>query len=89
MYYKEEFDVNDFEFHDGAEQWVEEFREKGKLKDLGSAIEEVFHGNTPTAEEINDLVWFDEYIHSLVEDEEDEEGEETEEDGEEDSDEAL
>lgn len=86
MYYKEEFNVNDFEFHDGAKQWAEEFREKGMLKDLGSAIEEVFHGKTPTAVEINDLVWFDEYIHSLVEDEE---GEETEEDGEEDSDEAL
>ena len=86
MYYMEEFNVDNFEFHGGAEQWVEEFREKGRLKDLVSAIEEVFCGKTPTAGEINDLVWFDEYIHSLVEDEE---GEETEEDGEEDSDEAL
>lgn len=86
MYYKEEFNVNDFEFHDGAKQWAEEFREKGKLKDLESAIEEVFHGNTPTAEEINDLVWFDEYIHRLVEDEGDVGDEDDEE---EDSDEAL
>ncbi len=80
MYYKKEFNVNNFEFHGEAAKWVEEFREKGMLKDLESAIEEIFHGEIPTAGDINDLVWFDEYIHSLVEDasEEDDEDDEDE-----------
>lgn len=69
MQYKREFNVNEFEFWDGAECWADEFREKGMMAELGEYIEGLFSaGEIPSDTDINDLVWFDDGLHALLDD---------------------
>lgn len=66
MEYKKEFDVRDFQFWGGGLQWYIEFDKAGKLDILAEQIESVFDGETPTETDINDFVWFDDELHSLL-----------------------
>ncbi len=76
MYYRKEFDANQFEFWGGAEAWADEFREKGMMDRLGEYIEGLFPcGEIPSATDINDIVWFDDGLHALLDDKEGDENE--------------
>lgn len=81
MKYTVEFDVNEFEFWSGAKPWVEEFRKRDMMGELEEAIEDCFCGEPPSDTDINDLVWFDEGIHDMIEAHDEAEKEETEDEG--------
>lgn len=69
MWYKKEFDVKRFGFWGGAKEWADEFREKGMMAGLGEYIEGLFPaGEIPSETDINDLVWFDDGLHALLDD---------------------
>lgn len=58
MYYKVEFDFDNFNFWGGARDRLESATESQKQK-VKERIEESFYDEDPTDTEINDLVWFD------------------------------
>lgn len=58
MKYAVDFDINTFEFWSGARQVVEQLRKEDLLEDASVLIETAFEGETPTATQINDYVWF-------------------------------
>ena len=62
MKYAKEFNVFDFTFWAGAEEKVKKIAKAGKMLELGEQIEEHFCGKSPTAEQINDYVWFDDQL---------------------------
>lgn len=66
MYYKKEFDIENFEFWSGALDRVNDLTPE-QLRQLGEHIEDTFIDETPTDTEINDFVWFecDEYLAEL------------------------
>ena len=60
MFYKVEFDVDNFEFWSGARDRIEGANEDQK-RAVQDRIEEYFEGcgEIPTDTQINDLVWFE------------------------------
>ena len=58
MKYAVDFDINTFEFWSGAIRVVEQLRKEDLLEDALVLIETAFEGETPTATQINDYVWF-------------------------------
>lgn len=59
MYYKQEFDVHEFEFWSGAKANVDELTYLGRER-LGEWLECMFDGfGIPTDTDINDTVWFE------------------------------
>lgn len=58
MYYKVEFDFDNFHFWSGARDRIESATERQKQK-VKERIEEYFYDEEPTETEINDLVWFE------------------------------
>lgn len=67
MNYTKEFSIDTFEFWSGAKTTIENVRKAGKLAELEIIIEETFADETPTATQINDMVWFDcEYIYEQL-----------------------
>ena len=58
MKYAVDFDINTFEFWSGARRVVEQLRKEDLLEDALVLIETAFEGETPTATQINDYVWF-------------------------------
>jgi hypothetical protein len=58
MKYAIDFDINSFEFWGGARQVIELVKEEDLLEEAESLIETAFEGETPTATQINDYVWF-------------------------------
>lgn len=61
MYYRNEFDVNTFEFWSGACDTIADIDRAGLRDQLGALIEEVFGDDEepPTDTAINDFVWFE------------------------------
>lgn len=67
MNYTKEFSIDTFEFWSGAKNIIKNVRKAGKLAELESIIEEAFADKTPTATQINDMVWFDcDYIYEQL-----------------------
>lgn len=58
MFYKVEFDFDNFNFWYGARDRIESATDSQKQK-VKERIEEYFCDEDPTDTEINDLVWFD------------------------------
>ena len=58
MYYKVEFDFDNFQFWSGARDRIESATDTQKQK-VKERIEECFYNEEPTETEINDLVWFE------------------------------
>jgi hypothetical protein len=58
MDYKVEFNIDNFEFWGGARRVIAQLRKEDLLEDAESLIETAFEGETPTATQINDYVWF-------------------------------
>lgn len=63
MYYKVDFNINEFKFWAGAQKFIDECIENDWLDDLERLIEEEFKWSEddeiPTDTQINDFVWFD------------------------------
>ena len=59
MKYAVDFDIDNFEFWGGARRVIEQVRKEDLLEDASVLIETAFEGETPTATQINDYVWFD------------------------------
>lgn len=60
MNYSVEFNIEKFEFWQGAKNVVKIIKEKyGNLDELNDLILVVFDGQLPSETEINDFVWFD------------------------------
>lgn len=79
MYYKKDFEIENFQFWSGAADNVKDL-DFDKLQQLGEFLEEYFSecNEEPTETQINDLVWFewDFICNSLGWTEEEEEEEE-------------
>lgn len=58
MKYAVDFNIDNFEFWGGARQVIEQVRKEDLLEDTLVLIETAFEGETPTATQINDYVWF-------------------------------
>ena len=58
MFYKIEFDFDEFNFWGGARDRIESATDNQKQK-VKERIEESFYNEDPTDTEINDLVWFE------------------------------
>ena len=56
--YTVDFDIDSFEFWGNARKVVEQLRKEDLLEDALVLIETAFEGETPTATQINDYVWF-------------------------------
>ena len=56
--YTVDFDIDTFEFWSGAREVIKQVREEDLLEDALALIETAFEGETPTATQINDYVWF-------------------------------
>ena len=60
MEYKQDFDVNTFEWWSGAKDTIADIEAADKMDELQSHLEEVFgYGEIPTNTDINDYVWHD------------------------------
>lgn len=70
MFYKVEFDFDNFQFWSGARDRMESATDTQKQK-VKERIEEYFYDEEPTETEINDLVWFD--CEDIFEDEDEDE----------------
>ena len=58
MYYKQVFDINEFEFWSGGLDTFTELQEYVTLEQIQYYIENHFSGETPTDTEINDYLWY-------------------------------
>ena len=60
MEYKQDFDVNTFQWWSGARDTIKDIEAAGLMDELQSHLEEVFgYGEIPTDSDINDYVWHD------------------------------
>ena len=60
MEYKQDFDVNTFQWWSGACDTIKDIEAAGLMDELQSHLEEVFcDGEIPTDTDINDYVWHD------------------------------
>ena len=57
MNYTKELNLTEFEFWSGAKQHCFTYTELSKIE---CSLEDIFHDNTPTETQINDLFWFEE-----------------------------
>ena len=58
MYYKQVFDINEFEFWSGGLDTFTELQEYVTLEQIQYHIENHFSDETPTDTEINDYLWY-------------------------------
>lgn len=79
-YRKEANSIDDFEWWSGAKDRIEDVRSlpEAAQKEFWDFVEGMFEGETPTATELNDFVWFecDDFIEELKETYNEPEGEE-------------
>lgn len=59
MYYKQVFDINEFEFWSGGLDTFTELQEYVTLEQIQYHIENHFSDETPTDTEINDYLWYE------------------------------
>lgn len=59
MYYKQVFDINEFEFWGGGLDTFTELQEHVTLEQIQYHIENHFSDETPTDTDINDYLWFE------------------------------
>ena len=59
MEYRQDFNVDKFEWWSGARDTIKDIKNAGLMDELQSHLEEVFFDETPTATQINDYVWFE------------------------------
>ena len=59
MYYKQVFDINEFEFWSGGLDTFTELQEHVTLEQIQYHIENHFSDETPTDTEINDYLWYE------------------------------
>ena len=59
MYYKTEFDLYNFPAWSGGADTLETLKKYDLYDQVQAAIEEIYCEESPTATEINDLLWFE------------------------------
>lgn len=69
MKYTVEQDLRDFQPWSGARDWHAQAIENGTIDDVQAFIEDFYEstGVIPTETDINDLLWFDEEVHHIIE----------------------
>ena len=63
------FDICDFPFWAGGKVWADLFFKRGLGDLLAEKIEEflsIYQDNPPSITDINDYVWFDDELHSML-----------------------
>lgn len=60
--YIKETSLDDFPAWGGARDTLDTIRKAGKISQVEEFISEMFSGRIPTADDINDLLWFDDEL---------------------------
>ena len=66
MYIRKELDLKNFRAWSGGADTLELIKEQGLIEDVEIYLEEVFPVEMPTEGELNDILWYDEYINDMI-----------------------
>lgn len=64
--YKIDIDLEDFKAWSGGKDTLKKLIEQCLVEEVEDYINEIFYDTIPTETDINDILWFDEYIDDLI-----------------------
>ena len=64
--YKIDIDLEDFKAWSGGKDTLNLLIEQDLIEEVEDYINEIFYDTIPTETDINDILWFDEYVNDLI-----------------------